>query len=108
MNTSLKHLLKCNQLVLFQKASFGKARAPIDLVKVRVDKKPEMAPLMKKELKEKFPEFDAAPTLENSMQQGNFDEIKLSPGEYLKHMDTSFESFFYQRDYSVKSFNFYL
>lgn len=75
---------------------------------MRVDKKPEMAPMMKKEIREKFPEFDAAPTLENSMQQGNLDEIKLSPGEYLKHMDTSFESFFYQRDYSMKSFNFYL
>lgn len=74
---------------------FGKSRAPIDLVKVKFEKKPEMAPLMKKELKEKFPEFDTQPTLENSMQQGSFDEIKLSPGEYLKHMDTSFESFFY-------------
>ena len=26
----------------------------------------------------------------------------------MKHIDTSFESFFYQRDYSLKSFNFYL
>ena len=26
----------------------------------------------------------------------------------MKHMDTSFESFFYQRDYSLRSFRFYL
>lgn len=96
-------------LILYSTASFaGKPRAPIDLVKVRTEKKPELAPLMKKELKEKFPEFDQPVTDDNSMLPGQFDEIKLAPGEYLKHMDTSFESFFYQRDYTLKNFNFYL
>ena len=52
-------------------ASFaGKSRAPIDLVKVKMDKKPELAPLMKKELKERFPEFEKAPTIEDSMLPG--------------------------------------
>jgi hypothetical protein len=39
-------------------------------VKVKMDKKPELAPLMKKQLKEKFPEFDKVPTIEDSMQPG--------------------------------------
>ena len=26
----------------------------------------------------------------------------------MKHMDTTFENFFYQRDYTLKNFNFYL
>lgn len=70
-NAALKQLFKPSSLILYPKASFaGKARAPIDLVKVKMDKKPELAPLMKKELKERFPEFDKAPTMEDSMMQG--------------------------------------
>jgi len=76
---------------------------------VKVAKKPEMAPLMKKELKKRFPEFDtpSGASVEEALDGGAFDP-KTTPGGYLKHMDTSFESFFYQRDYSLKSFNFYL
>ena len=68
---TFKQILKPTSLILYPIASFaGKARAPIDLVKVKFDKKPELAPLMKKELKERFPEFDKAPTIEDSMQPG--------------------------------------
>ena len=70
-NAVLKQLFKPTSLILHPAASFaGKSRAPIDLVKVKMDKKPELAPLMKKELKERFPEFDKAPTVEDSMQPG--------------------------------------
>lgn len=94
VTVAMKQLFK--PLIMYPTVSFaGKARAPIDLVKVRTEKKPELAPLMKKELKEKFPEFDKSVNIEDSMLPGQFDEIKLAPGEYLKHMDTSFESFFY-------------
>ena len=62
---------------------------------------------MKKELKERFPEFDAKPGQAEGLDDGVFDP-KLTPGGYLKYMDTSFESFFYQRDYNLKNFNFYL
>lgn len=68
---AFKQILKPTSLILYPISSFaGKARAPIDLVKVKFDKKPELAPLMKKELKERFPEFDKAPTIEDSMQPG--------------------------------------
>jgi len=33
---------------------------------------------------------------------------KRDPAEFMKYMDTSFESFFYQRVYSEKNFSFYL
>ena len=70
-SAALKQLFKPSSLILYPIASFaGKARAPIDLVKVKMDKKPELAPLMKKELKERFPEFDKAPTMEESMLPG--------------------------------------
>lgn len=64
-----------------------------------------MAPLMKKEIKERFPEFDekAPVSMSDEMSQA-----KMAPGEYLKNIDTSFESFFYQRDYNLKNFNFYM
>jgi hypothetical protein len=35
-------------------------------------------------------------------------QAKVTPGSYVKHIDTSFESFFYQREYTLKNFNFYL
>jgi pentatricopeptide repeat protein len=50
---------------------------------------------MKKELKERFPEFDQEASLDDPMQSGTFAEVKLTPGMYLKHIDTAFESFFY-------------
>jgi hypothetical protein len=78
-------------------------------VQVKAPKKPELAPLMKQELKKRFPEFDEDPS--KPAEGGGLDgfvDPKLTPGGYLKHMDTSFESFFYQRDYSMKNFNFYL
>jgi hypothetical protein len=63
---------------------------------------------MKKELKKKFPEFDSPQAFTDpNLDNGMFDP-KTRPGEYLKHMDTAFETFFYQRDYSLKNFNFYL
>jgi hypothetical protein len=68
---AFKQMLKPSSLIFYPIASFaGKSRAPIDLVKVKFDKKPELAPLMKKELKERFPEFDKAPTIEDSMLPG--------------------------------------
>ena len=30
-----------------------------------------------------------------------------SPDTFMKHLDTSFESFFYQRDYTERNFTFY-
>ena len=36
----------------------------------------------------------------------HFDQV--DPAEFMKHMDTSLENFFYQRPYTVKNFNFYL
>ena len=68
---AFKQIFKPSSLILYPVASFaGKSRAPIDLVKVKYDKKPELAPLMKKELKERFPEFYKAPTIEDSMLPG--------------------------------------
>jgi hypothetical protein len=31
-----------------------------------------------------------------------------APDEFMKHMDSSFEAFFYQRDYTERNFTFYL
>lgn len=33
---------------------------------------------------------------------------QTAPDQFMKHLDTSFESFFYQRDYNEKNFTFYL
>jgi hypothetical protein len=51
-----------------------------------------MAPLMKKEIKQRFPEFEDSvlPSMDDEMFQA-----KMAPGEYIKHIDTAFESFFY-------------
>jgi len=34
--------------------------------------------------------------------------FKSSPGKFMKYMDTGIEKFFYQRDYTLENFNFYL
>lgn len=68
-------------------------------------KTPETAPQIKKELSKRFPEFDDK--VQASLNNPDF-MPKLAPNEFLKNMDTSFESFFYQRDYNLKNFNFYL
>jgi hypothetical protein len=64
-----------------------------------------MAPLIKQEIKKRFPEFDDHRKI--TIHDEGF-QAKTSPGEYLKHIDTTYESFFYQRDYSLKNFTFYL
>jgi hypothetical protein len=33
---------------------------------------------------------------------------QTSPGAFMKHMDASFEAFFYQRGYTERNFTFYL
>ncbi len=64
-----------------------------------------MAKEIKKELDRRIPEFDDKVQL--SMNDPMM-QPKMTPNEFMKNIDTSFESFFYQRDYSLKNFNFYL
>jgi hypothetical protein len=64
-----------------------------------------MAAQIKKEMKMRLPEFEdnQANILDNPLFQP-----MLSPAHYMRNIDTSFESFFYQRDYTLYNFNFYL
>ena len=51
-----------------------------------------MGSLMKKEIQQRFPEFDDKAPM--SLEDESF-QAKMTPGTYIKHIDTSFESFFY-------------
>ena len=77
-------------------------------------KTPKVSPKLKKELKKKVPTYisqvlenfeDGLDALEDSGDPATF-KYK-SPDQFMKHMDTSMESFFYQREYNTKNFNFY-
>lgn len=63
---------------------------------------------MKKELNRKQPVFSDPNSEEAHLFTESLAEPKYAPGHFLKQIDTSFESFFYQRDYTLKNFNFYL
>ena len=61
------------------------------------------SPEIKKVVDNKMPEFNEQfeePSKENT--------LKYAPNKFMKYMDTSMEKFFYQRDYSLANFNFYL
>jgi len=67
---------------------------------------------MKSELKKKLPGFTSAQLdqLDSSVESVN-NPAKFkgkATDQFMKHMDTSLESFFYQRKYTERNFTFYL
>ena len=62
------------------------------MIIVFIAKTPPMGSLMKKEIQQRFPEFDDKAPM--SLEDESF-QAKMTPGTYIKHIDTSFESFFY-------------
>ena len=77
-------------------------------------KTPKVAPKLKAELKKKAPSFlqgaidqvNEVMALDESADPSNF---KLrAPDQFMKHIDATFESFFYQRAYTERNFTFYL
>lgn len=89
---------------------------PIDFVDSRPVKSPRASPQLKAEMRKGMPTYLQSPA--GKALEASFDEFVDSshpltyqsrdPAEFMKHMDGSFESFFYQRDYSERNFSFYL
>ena len=77
---------------------------------------PKASPKLKSEIGKGMPRFmnsktalaidDAIDSLPDSSNPMTFKE--RDPAEFMQYMDTSFESFFYQRAYNEKNFSFYL
>ena len=61
------------------------------------------SPEIKRVADSKMKEFN-----EQTDEISDANTLKYSPSKFMKYMDTSMEKFFYQRDYSIKNFNFYL
>ena len=86
----------------------------VDLLETVPIKAPKVSPAVKTEIKKKIPAYiddlmkdipeDLA--LEESGDPASFKS--KTPDQFMKHMDSTFESFFYQRDYTLKNFCFYL
>lgn len=98
------------------KASFASRANPskggpntYDLVKRKIDKAVKQAPLIKQELDKQIPRFKM---LEASMSASAMSTERrqpiVPPDRVLKSIDTSFESFFYQRAYTERNFCFYM
>lgn len=60
---------------------------------------------MKQELRKELKAIDTPEmTKDNYLEQ----QRQRDPQEFVKHMNTSYESFFFQREYTRKNFDFYL
>jgi hypothetical protein len=84
----------------------------IDFIDSRPIRPPKASPKLKSEIKKKLPAYTSTVN-QISDELGAFADgepahfNQRSPDSFMKHIDTSLESFFYQRDYSLKSYNFY-
>jgi hypothetical protein len=73
-----------------------------------------VSPKLKNELKKKAPKYivdQITDEVDNALTKEDGSPIHFnqkSPDSFMKHLDTSFESFFYQRDYTERNFTFYL
>jgi len=76
-------------------------------VKRKLDKIKKQAPAVKAELAKQIPRFSL---LEGPPAHGeDFSRQPIvPPDKVLKSLDTSFESFFYKRQYSERNFSFYM
>lgn len=86
----------------------------VDFLETRPIRAPKVSPRVKSEMRKKVPRYmiDSSMTGEDinfTKEDGSPAHFnQTSPDTFMKHMDTSFESFFYQRDYSERNFTFYL
>ena len=77
---------------------------------------PRASPTLKKEIGKSMPHYMNSKTSKGidaamDMIPDSSDPMTFrsrDPADFMKHMDTSFESFFYQREYSEPNFSFYL
>lgn len=76
----------------------------VDLIGKIHREEPKYPPEIKKVADVKMPTFSE--TLEEGEEEAK--TLKYSPNKFMKYMDTSMEKFFYQREYTLKNFNFYL
>ena len=86
-----------------QGVGVGKFTAPLETSKDLVDfidnrplKRPKVSPKVKSEIKKKLPSYMTAAISEEIIPEG--DPVhwnQQAPETFMKHMDTSFESFFY-------------
>ena len=63
----------------------------------------KISPNIKRATKVDVPQFN-----EKAVEVSEEVTFKHSPGKFMKYMDTSLEKFFYQRNYTLENFNFYL
>ena len=75
-----------------------------DLVRRKVDKLMKQAPQVKKELAKQIPRFNLLDAKDDTIMERSV----VPPDRVLKSIDTTFESFFYQRKYTERNFCFYL
>mmetsp|Transcript_33326 Transcript_33326/g.51076 ORF Transcript_33326/g.51076 Transcript_33326/m.51076 type:complete len:83 (+) Transcript_33326:97-345(+) len=76
-------------------------------------KQPKTSPQIKKLFAKQLPTYinetnKALEVFDNAEDGTPAHFGQRAPDQFMRHMDTSFESFFYQRDYTEKNFNFYL
>ena len=66
----------------------------------------KVSPQVKREMRQRTDEIFAL--AEDSENAAPLTPQELTPGEFMKHMNTSLEYFFYRRPYNLHNFNFYL
>lgn len=78
-------------------------KAAVDLLAKIHREAPKVNPKVKEITDVQMPDF-------NEVQEEMSDAVtfKHTPNKFMKYMDTSMEKFFYQRDYTLQNFNFYL
>lgn len=92
-------------MLRFQYRWFSKSekKKALDLVGKIHREDVKYSPEIKKVVDSKMPEFN-----EQFEEPSEENTLKYAPNKFMKYMDTSMEKFFYQRDYSLANFNFYL
>lgn len=97
--------MKSVHLFRFQYKWFSKSekKKALDLVGKIHREDVKYSPEIKKVADSKIEEFN-----ELIEEPSEAKTLKYAPNKFMKYMDTSMEKFFYQRDYSITNFNFYL
>lgn len=72
-----------------------------NLIQRKVDRAEKMSPTIREDLDSQLQGFD-------EMGHDSHKLKTVAPDRAMKQIDTSFESFFYQRPYTLPNFNFYL
>ena len=79
-----------------------------DLAKRKVDLALKQSPSVKKELAKQIPRFKMLEEHSPAEMARMSRQPLVPPDRVLKSIDTSFESFFYQRPYTERNFCFYM